>query len=107
MTDIIDRNSLLAQIERHDVTLLEILPQRYFELGHLPGAKLLAPDSVESRIVELAPDKQANLVVYCASDTCQNSHTAARQLKRLGYQHVRVYAGGKKDWEEAGLSLER
>jgi rhodanese-related sulfurtransferase len=55
----------------------------------------------------LLPDKAAEIVVYCASATCQNSHIAAKVLAQLGYANVAVYAGGKQDWQEAGLPLER
>ena len=49
----------------------------------------------------MAPDKSAEIVVYCASKTCQNSHIAARVLAQIGYGNVAVYAGGKEDWKEA------
>ena len=52
------------------------------------------------------PDKAAEVVVYCASATCQNSHIAARILEQAGYASVAVYAGGKQDWSEAGGALE-
>jgi rhodanese-related sulfurtransferase len=35
------------------------------------------------------------------------SAMAAQVLRRLGYQNVRRYAGGKKDWLDAGLPVER
>ena len=47
------------------------------------------------------------MVVYCASETCQNSHQAAAELTRLGYVDVRVYAGGKLDWQSANLPTEQ
>ena len=34
-------------------------------------------------------------------------HQAAAQLEKQGYRNVAVYAGGKADWVEAGLRLER
>ena len=55
----------------------------------------------------MLPDMGAEIVVYCASSTCQNSHIAARTLQSLGYRDVAVYAGGKQDWSEAGLALEQ
>jgi rhodanese-related sulfurtransferase len=45
--------------------------------------------------------------VYCASSTCQNSHVAAKVLGQMGYANVVVYAGGKQDWQEAGLPVEQ
>jgi len=86
--------------------LLEALPERYYAQKHLPGARLFPHDHVEELAPRLAPDKNAAIVVYCASRTCQNSHLAAQRLRHLGYSDVAVYAGGKQEWEESGLPLE-
>lgn len=86
--------------------LLEALPAKYYRDGHLPGALHLPHDRVRALAPGLVADKSAEIVVYCASDTCQNSHIAAAALNALGYANVSVYAGGKKDWVEAGLPLE-
>jgi rhodanese-related sulfurtransferase len=86
--------------------LLEALPERYFAQKHLPGARLFPHDQAERLALQVAPDKGAQIVVYCASRTCQNSHIAAHHLMRLGYTNVAVYAGGKLDWEEGGFPFE-
>jgi rhodanese-related sulfurtransferase len=57
--------------------------------------------------VALVPDKNATVVVYCASATCRNSDIAASQFTALGFADVRVYVEGKKDWMEAGLPVVR
>jgi rhodanese-related sulfurtransferase len=62
-------------------------------------ARQLAPTVV--------PDKSAEIMVYCASKTCQNSHIAASVLRQIGYANVSVYAGGKEDWVDAGAELEK
>lgn len=85
--------------------LLEALPERYYAQKHLPGARLFPHDQVDI-LAPTLPDREADIVVYCASATCQNSHITARRLAQLGYTQVRVYAGGKQDWEEAGLPFE-
>lgn len=87
--------------------LLEALPERYWHEGHLPGARPLPPAELAARLPGLAPDLAAPVVVYCASATCANSHQVATRMRQLGYADVRVYAGGKADWAEAGLPLER
>jgi rhodanese-related sulfurtransferase len=89
------------------VVLLEALPEKYFNDWHLPGARHFPHDQVKQLAAEVVPNKDAEIVVYCASATCQNSHIAANQLTALGYANVAVYAGGKKDWSEAGLPIER
>jgi rhodanese-related sulfurtransferase len=86
--------------------LLEALPERYYAQKHLPGARLFPHDQVEQLAPRVVPDKNAEIVVYCASRACQNSHIAAQRLRALGYTDVAVYAGGKQEWEESGLPLE-
>lgn len=54
----------------------------------------------------LAPDRGAEIVVYCASASCKNSGIAAERLEALGYDRVRTYHEGKDDWIAAGLPTE-
>jgi rhodanese-related sulfurtransferase len=109
-------NSPVSEISRHElqsklasrapIVLLEALPAPYYQRGHLPGARNLPHDRVRALAETVAPEKDAEIVVYCASPTCQNSHVAAGVLSGLGYGNVRVFRGGKQEWEEAGLALE-
>lgn len=87
--------------------LLEALPEKYYVDGHLPGALHMPHDQAAELAAGLVPDKSAEIVVYCASKTCQNSHIAANRLAQIGYTNVVVYADGKQDWVEAGLAVER
>jgi rhodanese-related sulfurtransferase len=85
--------------------LAEILGAQSFASGHLPGALNLPLEGLVDDAARLLPDKTADIVVYCSSSTCQNSHIAERKLRSLGYQHVRVFAGGKAAWKDAGRPL--
>src|SRR5215831_7832694 len=108
MTSTITRDELSSLIATQKAPLLfEALPAKYFDEWHLPGARNLPHDEVAALAPRLAPDKTAPIVVYCASASCQNSHIAAGRLVQLGYADVRVYAGGKKEWSEAGLPVEQ
>lgn len=88
------------------VTLLEALGAAYFADAHLPGAFNMPPDQVDVLAPRLVPDLDAPIVVYC-SGTCRNSEIAAERLEDLGYGNVRVYLGGKEEWVEHGLPVER
>lgn len=105
-TPIISETELAASLAGdHPPIVAEILGPQYFASGHLPGALNLPLDGLVENAARLLPDKTAAIVVYCASSTCQNSHIAERKLRSLGYQNVRVFAGGKAAWKDAGRPL--
>jgi rhodanese-related sulfurtransferase len=108
MSRTISRQDLLSKIEsKAPFMLVETLPERYYLEGHLPGALHLPHDRVRDLAAGVLPDKSVPIITYCASATCQNSHIAAATLQAMGYGDVSVYAGGKQDWQEAGLALAR
>jgi rhodanese-related sulfurtransferase len=105
--DFIEREELRALLERGEpLVLLEALPERYFRKAHLPGARLMPHDRVAELAATLIGSPSSAVVVYCASETCRNSDQAAAELRRLGHSNVRVYRGGKADWQAAGLPVE-
>jgi len=96
------RNKLIL---RESLALVEALPEKYWRDSHLPGAIQMDYTEVAEKAHNLLPDKEAKIVVYCASTECQNSSKAARTLEDLGYKDVNEYAQGKQHWLEAGLPL--
>ena len=103
----VTRSELQERINANPgLVLLEALPAKYYDEGHLPGAQHFPHDRARQLAPALLPDKLAEIVVYCASRTCQNSHIAANVLRQIGYANVAVYGGGKQDWTEAGETLE-
>ena len=101
MVKIVTRNELQARIGANPaLVLLEALPEKYYNDWHLPKARHFPHDQARTLASTVVPDKSAEIVVYCASSTCQNSHIAAKVLEQIGYGNVAVYAGGKEDWKE-------
>ena len=86
--------------------LVEALGAAYYADAHLPGAVNIPPGHVHRLARALLPDRQAPIVVYCTGNGT-SSHTVAQRLEQLGYTTVAVYSGGKEDWVEHGLPLER
>ena len=74
-----------------------------WEQGHLPGAVHVPRGNLESRIERLAPDKDRQVVLYCAVGN--RSAFAAKTLAELGYTHAHSLAGGIEDWKRDGLEL--
>jgi rhodanese-related sulfurtransferase len=103
----ITRPHLAEKVLAGRAVLVEALPEKYFADWHLPGARHMPHDQVDALAPRVLPEKDAEIVVYCANAQCQNSHIAAHTLMKLGYRNVSVYAEGKKDWIEAELPVER
>ena len=84
--------------------LVDALAPMSFAHSHLPGAINLPPAQVDPKRI---PDKDAEIVVYCANPECESSIDTAAQLLALGFTNVRHYPGGKDEWRSLGLPLER
>lgn len=67
---VISREELKAKMDRSDkFTLVETLAKEYYRHTHLPGAINLPPDQVGELAPQLLPDKEAEIIVYCAKFT--------------------------------------
>jgi rhodanese-related sulfurtransferase len=105
----ITAQELLRKIENAaPFVLVDALAPMVYAHSHLPGAiNLPASDIDPARVARRIPDLTTEIVVYCSSPDCDDSVATARRLQTLGYTNVRHYAGGKNEWRDAGLPLER
>ena len=71
--------------------------------GILPGAAHLSRAHFESRIEDVVPDKNSEVVVYCATGV--RSVFSAKTLKDLGYTNVSSMAGGFVRWKDLGYDF--
>lgn len=88
--------------------LVDALAPMVYAHSHLPGAinlplRAIDPETISRRL----PDRNAEIVVYCTNPACDDSVQTAGRLQELGYTNIRHYAGGKDEWREQGLPLER
>lgn len=105
--DIISRSDLHDKIDRgDDFALVEVLSEDQFRSFHLPGAINIPGDQLRGTVPERIPDKDREIVVYCANPSCEASPRAAKLLSEMGYTNVKDYAGGKEHWKEGGLPVE-
>jgi rhodanese-related sulfurtransferase len=102
-------DELLRKIEDGDAfVLVDALAPMAYAHSHLPGAINLPPSAVDpDRLAKRIPDRSTEIVVYCASPDCEDSVVTAQRLQALGYTNVHHYPGGKNEWRERGLPLER
>ena len=66
----ISRDELKSKLDRREnFTLLETLPKNSYDHAHIPTAKNLPLDEIKALAATLIPDKDAEIIVYCASPT--------------------------------------
>jgi sulfur-carrier protein adenylyltransferase/sulfurtransferase len=83
--------------------LLDVREEDEVAAGMVPGARHLGRAHFESRVEDVLPDKDAEVVVYCASGV--RSVFAAETLTQLGYANVKSLAGGFNRWKDLGYEL--
>jgi len=72
--------------------------------GHIPGARHVPKSFFESRIEGTVPDRDAHVILYCASGN--RSAWAARTLiDDLGYAQVESMTGGFTLWKDRGYEV--
>ncbi|MEA2461185.1 MAG: sulfur-carrier protein adenylyltransferase/sulfurtransferase [Actinomycetota bacterium] len=84
--------------------LLDVREQEEVDLGMIPGAEHLSRAHFESRVEDVLPDKEEEIVIYCASGV--RSVFAARTLLELGYTNVASMAGGFNKWSGLGFEYQ-
>jgi molybdopterin/thiamine biosynthesis adenylyltransferase/rhodanese-related sulfurtransferase len=72
--------------------------------GFIPGAVHVPRGNLESRIETAVPDRDRDIVLYCAGGS--RSAFAAKTLQDLGYEKVSSLAGGFTDWKRNGFPID-
>ncbi len=67
--DSISRAEIVTRRNDQRFVLVDVLPRPSYEEGHLPGALSLPLAEIEGRARAVLPDRDADIAVYCASDT--------------------------------------
>jgi molybdopterin/thiamine biosynthesis adenylyltransferase/rhodanese-related sulfurtransferase len=93
-----------ARLRRGDpVELLDVRELDEVAQGILPGAHHLSRAHFESRVEDVLPNKDRDVVVYCASGV--RSVFAARTLRDLGYDRASSMKGGFNRWRDLGYEF--
>jgi rhodanese-related sulfurtransferase len=94
---------LSRRLERGDVVLLDVRPQREFRAGHIAGARSAPIDELPALVDELP--KRREVVAYCRGPYCVYADDAVRLLRGRGLKARRLDVG-YPEWQRAGLPVE-
>jgi len=88
--------------------LIDVLdPERYCDY-HLPDAiNIPYGNDFDWEMQAAVPDRTTPVIIYSLNAGCPVANAAAQRARQLGYQEVYRYAGGKEDWANVRLPVER
>lgn len=80
-----------------------------FNSGHVAKAINLPYEDFEDNFpkVEKSLSSATELIIYCDGTECESSLFLARLLKDKGFQSIKIFFGGWKEWVQAGLPTEK
>jgi len=102
--DEVDATRARELFETGDPVIVDVREQDEWDEGHIPGAIHIPRGNLESRIEAAAPDRERQVVIYCAAGN--RSAFAAKTLEELGYEDAVSLSGGFADWKRNGFPVE-
>jgi phage shock protein E len=98
---------LLARLQRKDpdLVVLDVRTAAEFAAGHVPGARNVSHDLLQSSIDELAPLRDKQVVLYCRSG--RRTLLAADVLQKAGFKRLAHLEGDFLAWESEQRPVER
>jgi rhodanese-related sulfurtransferase len=95
-------DDILKRRERGDTFLfVDTREDNEWAAGRCQGAVHVGKGVIERDIEKIAPDKNADIVLYCGGGF--RSAIAGASLKRMGYTRVSHMDGGIRAWRERSL----
>jgi len=92
-----------ALINRDNALVVDLRPVVDFEKGHIPGSKNVLISQFDPENKQVAAAKALPVVLVCK--TGMIASTAAKRLKKAGFEQVYVLDGGIGGWQQADLPL--
>lgn len=84
--------------------LLNALDHEAYIAKRIPGS-INIPAGNAALIENIVPDKDQDIVVYCANKDCQASPKLAEELMEMGYTRVWDFEEGLAGWRNKGYKL--
>ena len=100
----VSQEELLERSRDGLVTVLDVRPKDEFAMEHLPGAKNIPLEELETRLSEIDPAQE--VIAYCRGPYCVLSFEAVAALRKRGIKARRL-EDGLPEWRAAGLPLEQ
>lgn len=98
---VIDMEAFEAALDEEHVQVVDVRNEKEFTDGHIQGATHVFVGTLTDNLDKL--DRTKDLVIHCQAG--DRSTIAYSLLKKNGFESVRNYAGGMKEWIENNKKL--
>jgi rhodanese-related sulfurtransferase len=110
----IDINIAQLEFGTHSSMFVDAREPEDFVCGTIPGSINIPfeqlPDSNVDQYIDSSLNhtgKDTPIIIFCSGEECDLSLQLARNMVHGGYTHLSVFFGGAREWEKAGLDMER
>ena len=87
--------------DKQQAVMIDVREDREWAESRIVGAVHMGRGVIESMAMQMLPDRDQNIVLYCRSG--KRSIAAAASLHAIGYTNVSSMTGGIDAWSAAGL----
>lgn len=96
--DIIDIETFKGYVGKEDVQIVDVRGEEEYKGGHVEGAEHVFVGTLQQNLDKIKKDKQ--IVIHCQAG--DRSAIAYSLLKKNGFENVKNYSGGMKEWKDNG-----
>ncbi|WP_339750927.1 MBL fold metallo-hydrolase [Algoriphagus aquimarinus] len=96
--DVIEIEEFKSLIGKEDVQVVDVRNTTEYAAGHISGADHVFVGTLPDNLDKISKDKQ--VVIHCQSG--DRAAIAYSILRKNGFEHIKNYSGGMKEWLEKG-----
>ena len=97
-SDVIDIEEFKTYLGKEEVQIVDVRGKTEYEEGHVEGAENIFVGTLQQNLDKISREKQ--VVIHCQSG--DRSAIAYSVLRKNGFNNVKNYSGGMKEWREKG-----
>jgi rhodanese-related sulfurtransferase len=94
----ITAKELMTELGKHCMNIVNVLDAESFKDCHILDSVNIPLNDIEKNMKDW--DRNAKIIVYCASVHCHASRRAYEILKKMYFKTIFAYEGGMKEWHE-------
>lgn len=108
LPEILTLEQMRVVVKKEQALVLDARPEIFYRSGHIPTAVSLPREDFEISYAKLKEQLEQNknqpIVIYCSSESCEDSQMVKSALGQLGYSNVALFKGGWAEWSKGELN---